>query len=329
MTTLPPEIMHQVLLDIVQLTEQRDQHSLELSLLQAFKSMFPDVSHQMLAFSEPATCKVKHASQPSHDLPEPVREHFKACQESEEISQIAVGNLRYLCANLTIDPRSPPLVLVLWRGSWLADDIRLMLGMVHVYKNFTRILFDGEKDTLTGLHNRKLLERKLGEITAAHLNRRRGQDQAVAGEYLAMLDLDRFKNINDTYGHLIGDEVLIIMASILQDSLRDTDMCFRYGGEEFIVLLSNATDEQADMVFERIRRNVEDRDFPQVGKVTLSIGYSHIDCRLRPAQQTIEEADRALYFSKGNGRNQVNSFQTLEQAKLLGTPQKEGSMELF
>jgi diguanylate cyclase (GGDEF)-like protein len=246
-----------------------------------------------------------------------------------ETKRMDSGGMAFLLVNLALPELTPNRVLVLWRATWNETDTRLVLGMVRVYMNFTRLLFDSEKDTLTGLFNRKRLERRLAEISSAHLKHRRQEDRNDRGEYLALLDLDRFKRINDEYGHLIGDEVLIIFAHILRDSLRDKDMCFRYGGEEFLILLQDVTPEHARTALERIRHNVESHAFPQVGRVTVSIGFSAVDCRAQPAGLTIAEADRALYYAKEQGRNQVRDYQALVATGLLEPLRKNGSMELF
>lgn len=324
-----PELIHEVLESIVQLTEQRDQRSLEQSLFHSLEEMLEGVACQVLEFQDTGNFRVIHTTHQGQDLPDAVLNLAEGLSEREGVRSTHFAEASFLLINLTVRGLTPKRVLVLWHKAWNDGDTRLALGMVRVYMNYTRLLFDSEKDTLTGLFNRKRLERRLAEITTAHLNSRRQEDRAGRGEYLALMDLDRFKRINDDYGHLIGDEVLIIFAHILQDSLRDTDMCFRYGGEEFLVLLQDVTRDQAMDVLERIRANVERRDFPQVGRVTVSIGCSAIDCRARPAARTIEEADRALYYAKENGRNQVRNFQALRETGLLEDKAPAGSMELF
>jgi diguanylate cyclase (GGDEF)-like protein len=321
--------VHRVLESIVLLTEQRDQRSLELGLFKSLKNLFPDLDYQLLSLSDGSPPQVLLASDQELKLPPAIVAAAGDLHRETANPDGAAQSNEYVLIDMAVNDQSPSRVLVLCRRAWPGDDRRVAESMVDVYKNFTRILFDSERDTLTGLFNRKRLERRLEELTAAHLNNRREQDQTVRGEYLALLDLDRFKRINDTYGHLIGDEVLIIFSGILQDSLRDTDMCFRYGGEEFLVLVHDVTPEQAMNVLERIRANVERREFPQVGQVTVSIGCSAIDCHARPANQTVEEADRALYYAKENGRNQIRNFQALREAGLLEEKALAGSMELF
>jgi diguanylate cyclase (GGDEF)-like protein len=322
-----PELIREVLESIVLLTEQRDQRSLEQSLFHSLGEVLEGVECQVLEFQDSGSFRVIHASHTGHDLPDSILDQAQGL--AAETGSMKLNGMTFLLVSLTLQDLTPQRVLVLWRHAWDETDTRLVMGMVRVYKNFTRLLFDSEKDTLTGLLNRKQLERRLAEITSAHMKHRRLEDRSDRGEYVALLDLDRFKRINDTYGHLIGDEALIIFANILRESLRDKDMCFRYGGEEFLVLLHDVSREHARTALERIRHNVESHAFPQVGRVTVSIGFSAVDCRVQPAGLTIAEADRALYFAKEQGRNQVREYRALVEAGLLEPLQRSGSMELF
>lgn len=324
-----PELIHEVLESIVLLTEQRDQRSLEQSLFHSLEEMLEGVECQVLEFEDGSGYRVIHATRQDHDLPEHVLDLARATADGEEIRSSSLDGISFLLINFTVRDLTAKRTLALWRAVWDDTDTRLALGMVRVYMNFTRLLFDSEKDTLTGLYNRKRLERRLAEITTAHINNRRQEDRFGRGEFLALMDLDHFKKVNDQHGHLIGDEVLIIFANILLDSLRESDMCFRYGGEEFLVLLHDVSREHVQTALERLRHNVASRDFPQVGKVTVSIGFSAINCQLQPAHLSIAEADRALYYAKGHGRDQVRDFQALVAAGLMDPPQSGGSMELF
>ncbi len=324
-----PELIHEVLESIVLLTEQRDQRSLEQSLFHTLEEMLEGVACQVLEFEDGGGFRVIHATQQGHDLPERILDLTRTMADKEEILATTLGGLSFLLINFTVQDLTAKRTLALWRDVWDDTDTRLALGMVRVYMNFTRLLFDSEKDTLTGLYNRKRLERRLAEITTAHLNSRRQKDRFGRGEFLALLDLDHFKKVNDEHGHLIGDEVLIIFANILQESLRESDMCFRYGGEEFLVLLHDVSREHVQTALERLRQNVAGRAFPQVGKVTVSIGFSAIDCQRQPAHLSIAEADRALYYAKEHGRDQVRDYQALVAAGLLEPPQLDGAMELF
>lgn len=124
------------------------------------------------------------------------------------------------------------------------------------------------------------------------------------------MDIDHFKKINDNYGHLFGDEVLLRVADLMRQSFRNHDKLFRFGGEEFVVMLRNVGEDNVQTIFDRFRVAVEGHDFPRVGQVRCSVGYSRIDPRLSPAE-LLGRADEALYYSKEHGRNQVNGFDEL------------------
>tara|TARA_R110000850_G_scaffold270954_1_gene404476 strand:+ start:472 stop:900 length:429 start_codon:yes stop_codon:yes gene_type:complete len=124
------------------------------------------------------------------------------------------------------------------------------------------------------------------------------------------------KNINDLYGHAIGDETLVLFAQIIRTALRQEDLFFRYGGEEFVILVKDVKLEQAQHALERCRQAIEARRFPQVGRVTVSIGFADLDNTFQLVEN-LSKADKALYFIKKNGRNQVISYEELVEKGLL------------
>lgn len=155
-------------------------------------------------------------------------------------------------------------------------------------------------DPLTGAANRVALDKNLSR--EIELSKRYGRNFS-----LLMTDLDYFKKINDNHGHGIGDQVLKEVVKTIMSCIRQTDMCFRYGGEEFIVALSNANILDAEIIAERIRQSIPKLDFQgEKGpfNVTVSIGA----CQLKATEsldQMIDRADAALYEAKRNGRDCV------------------------
>ena len=152
-------------------------------------------------------------------------------------------------------------------------------------------------DELTKLPNRRALaQRFLQEMQRARRHR-----NAIA---FLMIDIDHFKQVNDTYGHLSGDAVLAELAQILVTGARESDVCARYGGEEFALILHETTEQGARTLAERIRAKVAAATFPGGLKLTISIGVAATD---EPAlfTQLIDRADQALYAAKQAGRNQV------------------------
>ncbi len=125
---------------------------------------------------------------------------------------------------------------------------------------------------------------------------------------VAMVDADHFKNINDTYGHLVGDKALIHIASILRAGLRECDIVVRYGGEEFLALLPDTTGSQAAQPLDRLRRRlVEQKFFNGKAEISLSIsiGIATLSTLDNNPMDVVERADKALYSAKRSGRNRV------------------------
>ncbi len=152
-------------------------------------------------------------------------------------------------------------------------------------------------DELTSAGNRKLFTRTLEKERAIAQRTNRNLS-------LIMMDLDHFKEINDRYGHIVGDKVLQEFAHMVMDLLRKSDMFFRWGGEEFIVLLSDTTGEQAKYLAEVIRKHIIHHPIEPVGTLSASFSVTQI----QPAQsdeETLRRLDTALYLAKTNGRNRV------------------------
>lgn len=201
--------------------------------------------------------------------------------------------------------------------------------IIQVYQNFTSLIRDNEHDTLTGLLNRKTFEYRMQKmLTTMHKTKQRRDDQPNSAYFLAVFDIDHFKRINDQYGHIIGDEVLLTFAQLMKNSFRDKDMLFRYGGEEFIAVFECAQAKDIEIVLERFRQLVVNYDFPKVSKVTVSMGYTQLlvnDVTL----QAVGRADQALYHAKDNGRNQVQEYERLLAAGILVAAKRDSELELF
>ncbi|HSV68749.1 MAG TPA: GGDEF domain-containing protein [Methylibium sp.] len=215
-----------------------------------------------------------------------------------------------------------------------AEQQRFVIGLLTIYRNQLRLLDDSECDTLTGLLNRKtyeaqfgrcLLDDGVGDEAPQGVQERRGD---ALTHWMGVIDIDHFKRVNDGFGHLIGDEVLLLVAQLLRSTFRHGDRLYRFGGEEFVVLLRAPGREAAGAAFERLRAAMEAYRFPQVGRVTASVGYTE----LRPfdnAAAAFERADRAVYRAKDCGRNQVQCHEALVEAGLADGEHKVGEIELF
>ena len=143
-----------------------------------------------------------------------------------------------------------------------------------------------------------------------------------------VLDFDGFKQINDTYGHSYGDEVLLILSQKMKQCFRKKDLLFRFGGDEFVIILEPVTLNEAQDVLERFRFTVANHEFPQVGKITISTGFAKI-CDKDYPPNILEKADKALYFAKENGRNCIHNYEALISDGKLQEQKTSGSIDLF
>lgn len=171
-------------------------------------------------------------------------------------------------------------------------------------ENLARAMTEAERDFLTGAFNRKAFDKRLNDgMTAAK--------SEATDLTLLMIDIDHFKHFNDNFGHLIGDEVLKIVAKTLLDTLKGMDCVARYGGEEFAVILPKTPIAGGMVVAEAIRKSISSKELKRkttgenFGVITVSIGVAGF----RPAEDSptslIARADEALYLSKSAGRNRV------------------------
>jgi diguanylate cyclase (GGDEF)-like protein len=158
-------------------------------------------------------------------------------------------------------------------------------------------------DDLTGLYNHRYF---IQELTK-EIHRQKRYPSPLS---LLMIDIDYFKNYNDTNGHLAGDQVLKTIAMIILHSVRQTDIVARYGGEEFCAILINTGREEALTIAERVRKDVIEMQFPNEnvqpnGDLTVSIGVATYSSSVSTDTDLIREADNALYRAKKAGRNRI------------------------
>ena len=173
------------------------------------------------------------------------------------------------------------------------------------------------QDSLTQLLNHgAILDSLLSEINRAHR-----ADQPLS---LILADLDKFKDVNDSYGHVVGDQVLVEVARRMRNCLRSYDAIGRYGGEEFLIVLPDSDESQALQLAERVRLAVSSEPF-QLRQVDLTVTLSQgvvtwMTPKSVPIEPLIQAADRALYFVKNNGRNGVEHVQFACQAEEAFAP---------
>ena len=157
--------------------------------------------------------------------------------------------------------------------------------------------YDARHDSLTKVYNRKYFD----DLVAAEISRTK-KDAYIFS--LLMFDIDYFKNVNDTYGHQVGDKVLVHLCNVISENIRTNDIFARWGGEEFILLLSGASKESAMDIAETLRFKIETAEFPTVETITCSIGVSEY-IHDETAYSLTSRVDEALYSAKANGRNRV------------------------
>ena len=212
--------------------------------------------------------------------------------------------------------------------------------VIRIFNNMLALLNYSEIDTLTGLLNRKTFDEYLRRILLSvarasdetlvsdKLPKRRQAQVDELDHWLGVVDIDHFKKINDGFGHSIGDEVLLLLATMMKRSFRAYDKLFRFGGEEFVVLLKPADERDAQMAFDRFRLAIEAREFPLVGRVTVSIGFARIGPN-NPPSIIFERADEALYWVKEHGRNQAANYEALIARGDLKRKVEKSDVELY
>ncbi len=152
-------------------------------------------------------------------------------------------------------------------------------------------------DTLTQIYNRL----KLDKVMKEHYKSFNRYKRAFS---LIIIDIDNFKNVNDTYGHLVGDETLKSMVNIIKNNIRNTDIFGRWGGEEFMIICQESNSSSAKALGEKIRIAIENYTFDFIGKKTVSLGIAEIEESLS-ISELIKRSDDALYYAKEHGRNQT------------------------
>lgn len=275
-----------------------------------------------------------------HDLPEeaayPVRRQALAARALAQVDVQATeqdpgGCLAVLPLLAELGP--PGVLEVRTEAPLTAAALRPILTLLKVFGNFQNLLESSQRDALTGLLNRQTFD---AAFLKASMPLARGtglsddrRTNPATGYWLGVVDIDHFKLVNDRFGHLIGDEVLVLMARIMRQSFRHYDRLYRFGGEEFVVLLRGGNESDAHGAFERFRQNVASYPFPQVGQVTVSVGFGEVRHQDSPSG-AFKRADESVYTAKHQGRNRVLCFEALVREGVLKSGDAViGDVELF
>ena len=322
----------QVIDSLAEITRYQDREILEKSLLETLAETVPSEEYRFYKVQRPPP-KLELAvvankitdrdvisdNQTNHHLTEDLQRAICDAIEGEDVVTFDSDEHHHRGTIFPVFNKNNDIsaVLVQFSDQQRFDEQRIVFGLLRIYSNYLNLLHENVRDKLTGLLNRETLNKEILNILMekSHARKRiesRGFRRATddAQYWLGVIDVDHFKDINDKFGHLFGDEVLILMASFMTDVFRDDDLLFRYGGEEFVVIIRVLTKEDALSVFDRLRTRIFDHSFPQVGNMAVSIGMVEIN-EQEGSSDVIHSADKALYYAKDNGRNRTCVFEEL------------------
>ncbi len=323
-----------VLAKLIELTSERDVSSLEIVLAQ---TLFELVASEAVVIyrivdleKQQFSARLMGESLSDEQIPPALATKLLACLNTGHHMVCEEDASHRLLLYPLMSYKNGPVAVIAVHTTDQSESMHTVTSMLlQIYQNFISLINDNERDTLTGLLNRKTFELKIGKIMAQiQSQNQRMTDSPYQRYFLAIFDIDHFKRVNDDFGHLIGDEVLLLFSRMLSSSFRDKDMIFRFGGEEFVAVFDCPDMEQMQQVLDRFREKVMQNPFPQVGRITISIGYSEIQ-PFDNASLIIDRADTALYYSKNNGRNQVHHYEALIADGLLSVNKIEGEVEFF
>lgn len=344
--------MPRVVEHVAELTGYRDRDVLDVSLVGALKDLLQaevvavyrcvgegDARRWLLRArlgrgDTTATCDALWSEPETLPLldSQPERE---ACLSQRAVVVGATDALTVSCFPLLSEVQSVGVLEITSDGPLTPVQRHLVDHFLRIHRNVLGLLDYSERDTLTGLLNRKTFEDNFQRVAAQDLApaARPGGDGArrsslAAASWLAVVDVDHFKRVNDRFGHLIGDEVLLLLSRLLRASFRAHDRLYRFGGEEFVALMHCDGADGVAAALERLRERVASYAFPQVGRVTVSIGFA----RLRPGDTpalAFERADAAMYLAKDGGRNQVAQHDDRAPATGGAAAERLSEVELF
>jgi diguanylate cyclase (GGDEF)-like protein len=347
--------MDSLLKHMVDMTGHRDHTMLDISVISAVQELAGASQTRVLTIvtlrgkkfvrSRAVICAGEPARMedlPDAQVGDPITAfpELAACLANHESSAeaLAADGRHTLYLPIWIGDKADTCLEIVHLKPYNPETIHVIGGIVSVYRNFQNLLDYSERDSLTGLLNRKTFDDQLTKMlqqSAAEQEaplpgqpERRQLLEEEPKQWLAVVDVDHFKLVNDKFGHLYGDEVLILIANLMTSSFRSQDRVFRFGGEEFVVLLRSTTLDNAQKIIDRFRTNVESNVFPQVGSVTVSVGFVAISPYESPVT-ILGRADQALYYAKSHGRNQACHYDQLVSGGLLEAAASNDTAEFF
>ncbi len=324
---------------MLQLMAQQSSYQLHVKLLDYIKAMSWvskvsgfEVRQARLSDKADARSSISllaYADQSEHEVHDMAKHaSLLACLEEKNIQYSKQGMVQLCFVPVLCAQAKQNVWVIEYTGAVDDEALQSIFMLAKIYHHCEQHISAHRHDSLTGLENRQALTERLGRLLhVKSIDQRRAKDHSWMPS-LCILDIDFFKRVNDNFGHLYGDEVLLLLSRLMKKSFRETDYLYRYGGEEFVALLDTKSKAETETVLERFRQMVNDFQFPQVGHVTVSIGFVQLKHGSLPSS-LFDQADKALYYAKQHGRNQVRSYQDLLDAGLLEEEQVRVDSELF
>jgi diguanylate cyclase (GGDEF)-like protein len=341
--------MHEELLNsVIKITKTRDVDSLEYSLISTIQefigcqevAVYKDMQiRDELAIERSLLLRVVKDKEYEWEERIVVRK-----PESELVSCLQSACIITVQSNDGIERRWLPItlldkpigVIAIVSAGLKSSDQVLLNAFCRIFENYLSILHENERDKLTGLLNRQTFEKKLKLLIEKQVIKQhrmvwqcdlRNQHQG-ATSWLAMVDIDHFKKVNDEFGHVCGDEVLLLLAQKMRQCFRSSDLLFRFGGEEFVMVFEPTDYPSIHNKLTEFMNLIRSTHFPFVKKLTVSVGVSRISPYDFPIT-VLENADKALYYAKENGRDKLCFYEELIENNLIESNNEGSDIDLF
>lgn len=333
---------------VIKITKNRDVDSLEYSLISTIQefigckevSVYKDIEVQGQLTIEQSLClkitgEKQFEWQQRQIVTHPEDELLSCLRSACIITVQSTDGIERRWLPITRQEKTVAAISVV--SNSLDSPSQVMLNaFCRIFENYLVILHENERDKLTGLLNRQTFEKKIKQLIEKQvlkvhsLSRGEGKrlQKYASTSWLAILDIDHFKNINDKYGHICGDEVLLILAQKMRHFFRSTDLIFRFGGEEFVIVFEPTEANSISNKMAEFLQLVRNTSFPFIGNMTVSAGLARISPYDFPIT-VIENADKALYYAKNNGRDKFCIYEDLIAEQLIKVQENDSDIDLF
>jgi diguanylate cyclase (GGDEF)-like protein len=347
---------------LIKLTDHRDRNLLELTLAKALIDLVP-IQRVLIARVASEDSQKRWLDVVSLDargggkVIDPLRINFQAlpmltdasdrlrCLESRAKVEVAWAGeegprITYLPLFSTPQAEDQGVLEIHSAASLTEDELETIGQLHHIYRNMYTLLAYSDRDALTGLLNRKSLDDAFYSAVLEELDgvQDAAKDAVAPGKerrhrvppnyWLGTIVIDNFGLLSDKHGHLIMEEVTLLVARLMNNTFRTHDRLYRFGGDQFAVLFHCPDEALAFGAFERMRVNVEKFNFPQVGRVTVSSGFSRVLADDSPST-SLERSEQAVDFVQKNGGNKVCSHLDLVRRGFFGDVPRTGGVDIF